>query len=83
MNTPERKYYTLNLPRPGNLPQDGLMFVEPWNTFRYVSDIDAAACGYAVYNRDLTDEEMAEYHLIRPKKEGTLEQSHPYRPSGR
>ena len=64
MITPDHKYYALKSLRLHVVPQDGLMYIEAWNTCRYVAAIKAPAFGYAVYSRELTEVEMSEYNLV-------------------
>lgn len=66
---PEYKYYCPNRPSVNRLPKDGLQYVEAWKNQRYFHCIGAYMWGYAVYNRQLTPEEIADCGLITEPKE--------------
>lgn len=62
---PEFKYFCpMRPPTLGAVPKDGLCYVEPFWVRKYVKCIGRLAWGYAVYNRELTADEVAEYELI-------------------
>ena len=62
---PEYKYFCpMRPPTLGAVPKEGLCYVEPFRLRKYVECIDRPAWGYAVYNRELTADEVAEYELI-------------------
>lgn len=61
----EYKYFCpMRPPTLGAVPKDGLCYVEPFRVRKYVKCIGRLAWGYAVYNRELTADEVAEYELI-------------------
>lgn len=61
----ECKYFCpMRPPTLGAVPKEGLQYVEPFRVRKYVKCIGRLAWGYAVYNRELTADEVAEYELI-------------------
>lgn len=62
---PEYKYFCIMRPPTlGAVPKEGLLYVEPFRLRKYVECIGRPAWGYAVYNRELTADEIADYELI-------------------
>lgn len=61
----EYKYFcTMRPPTIGAVPKDGLLYVESFKAQKFVRCIKRLAWGYAVYTRELTTEEIADYELI-------------------
>lgn len=61
----EYKYFCIaRQPQLGNVPSEGLQYVDPFMVSKYVYQIKAMAWGCVVYNRLLTDEEIAVHDLI-------------------
>ena len=54
----------------GNVPLNGLMYVETFRECKYMPDIDGFAWGWAVYNRELGPREIHDYDLIIKPREG-------------
>lgn len=70
MKTPEYKYFCpMRPPQLGAVPKDGLQYVEPFGVRKYVYAVKRLAWGYAVYDRPLTAEEVADYELIAAPEE--------------
>lgn len=61
----EHKYFCpMRPPTLGAVPKEGLQYVESFKAQKFVRCIKRLAWGYAVYNRPLTAEEIADYELI-------------------
>ena len=66
---PEYKYYCpMRPPTLGAVPKEGLYYVEAFRARKYVKCIGRLAWGYAVYNRELTADEVAGYELVAAPK---------------
>lgn len=69
---PEYKYYCPDhYPSVGKLPQDGLLYAEMWKNQRYFHCIKSYVWGYVVYDRPLTEEEIAANDLLAAPEEKT------------
>ena len=69
---PEYKYFCpMRPPTLGAVPKEGLYYVEAFRARKFVNSIERLAWGYAVYNRELTADEVAEYELIAVPEEMT------------
>lgn len=69
---PEYKYYCPDhYPSVNKLPQDGLLYAEMWKQQRYFYCINNYVWGYVVYNRPLTEEEIAANDLLAAPEEKT------------
>ena len=67
---PEYKYFCpMRPPTLGAVPKEGLQYVESFKAQKYVRCIGRLAWGYAVYNRLLTADEVADYELIAVPRE--------------
>ena len=69
----EYKYFCPNRPpQLGAVPKDGLQYVESWTRRKFVYGINTLAWGYAVYNRELTEDEIMDYELLLAPKEESV-----------
>lgn len=68
---PEYKYYCSVYPSVRKLPQNGLLYADMWKTQRYFYCINNYVWGYVVYDRPLTEEEIAANDLIAVPEEET------------
>ena len=57
-------YCPMRHPTLGAVPMNGLLYMEPLTERRMEASINREIWGWAVYNRPLTVEEIAEYELI-------------------
>lgn len=62
-------YATQRPPMMGAVPRGGLLYVDPYETRRYVASIDRMAWGCVVYDRQLAPREVAEYELVAEPEE--------------
>lgn len=71
MNDEYVYYCPMRPPTMGNVPMDGLLYVEIFPERKYVDEIESTACGWAVYRRELTPRELYHYELIiKPRGNG-------------
>lgn len=67
---PEYTYYCpMRPPTLGAVPKEGLQYIESFTRRKFVNDIMGLAWGYAVYNRQLAEDEIEQYELIEKQKE--------------
>lgn len=60
------KYYSIMRPFGiGTCPKRGLIDVENFDRREFVKEIGRKAWGYALYNRELTEEEVRDYELVK------------------
>jgi len=62
MKRPYRYYCLDRPPMPGTVPR-GMTSLEDFREFRRVDEIDACACGYVEYDRELKASEIRAYKL--------------------
>ena len=63
-------YCPMRPPTLGAVPMNGLLYVEPLTERRMEVSINREIWGWAVYKRQLTPEEIADYELIEKLQEG-------------
>lgn len=64
------KYYSpMRPPTLGAVPKEGLLYVETFKERKYVHCIERLAWGYAVYDRELTPDEIGDHELIREPRD--------------
>ena len=67
---PEYTYYSpMRPPTLGAVPKEGLLYVETFKERKYVHAIHRLAWGYAVYDRELAPQEIADHELIMHPRE--------------
>lgn len=60
-----RKYYSVMRPVSiGTFPREGVEEIVNFDNRTYCPEINREAWGYIEYNRELSEEEVAEYELI-------------------
>lgn len=60
-----RKYYSVMRPVSiGTFPREGVEEIVNFDNRTYCHEINREAWGYIEYNRELSEEEVAEYELI-------------------
>ena len=65
-------YSTQRPPTTGAIPRGSLLYIDAYEERRYVPSIDRMAWGCAVYSRQLSPREIADFELTAEPEEANL-----------